>query len=388
MKKQYFEHKITDLKWKVERVKIHFLKQNFRISYLEIEQIQTQISELRNEIKQYTCSFESRYEPNLVELKQECTTQLDKLSLDLNKLVNQEDGFNYGNKSFAEILSPLVTLFIGLLPIAAFFNALILYYYLNHLGLINVFPLVVYDIGLIPIVAFSIVLMIFFSFGFAIEFPNKKFRYWKLLGIFIVVYFFSLLGFYLISENWKIGGIAGLLWAALVVLFSWLRNKINEFKNFRDVKWIHSILFIVFFIVIWWVLWFSSIMKTQHEQPLSQVFVSSRITEPDTDTKIFKLNINFSKNLNENEKMKLAQMFRDKREKNKVEIHSAICQSNDDYLIGKLMIKTKNIHVLCPVGKELSEHQTIGKFCYQFSAGGAFGDDLIDVTAICQVPTK
>lgn len=386
MKKQYFEYRIIDLNEKVEQVKTHFLTQDFRTSYLEIEQIRVQISEIYHEIKQYERSFESRYEPNLSGLKQECTTKLDKLNLDLNKLINQEDGFNYGNKNFAEIVSIWVTLFIGLLPIAALFNALILYYYLNHLGLINVFPLIIYDIGLIPIVAFTIILMMFFGFGFGIEFPNQKFRYWKLFGILIVVCFFSLLGFYLISENWKIGGIAGLLWAVLVMLFSWLRNKINESKNFRDAKWIHLILFFVFLIVIWWVLWFSSIVKTQHEQPLSQVFVSSRITEP--DIKIFKFNTNFSKNLNESEKKHLAQMFRDERENSKVEIHSAKCQPSEDYLIGHLMVKTKNIHVLCPVGKKLSEKQTIGEFCYQFSAGGAFGDDLIDVTAICQAPPK
>lgn len=383
MNRQDLQNKLSDLKRKVEKIKNDFPTQDFRISYLEIEKIRKDIREETEALIKYV----AEYETNLSRFKKGHLENLKLLEIELNELIHQENKFNDENKNLVEVLSPWITLFVGLLPIAALCNAIILFFYLSNLGLINVFPLVIYDIGLIPIVAFAIILMIFFGLGFfGIEFLNQRFLYWKLFGISIVVFFFSLLGFYLISENWKIGGIAGLFWAALVVLFSWLRNKINESKNFRDAKWIHLILFLVFLIVIWLVLWFSSIVKTQHEQPLSQVFVSSRITEP--DIKIFKFNINFSKNLNENEKMSLAQMFRDEREKSKVEIHSAKCQPSEDYLIGHLMVKTKNIHVLCPVGKKLSEKQTIGEFCYQFSAGGAFGDDLIDVTGICKKTEK
>lgn len=388
MNRQDLQNRLSDLQRKVDKMKNDFPTQDFRTSYLEIERIRKEIGELTKGIGDYVVSFESRYEPNLHQFKNDYSQALNLLWIDLNELIHQEYKFNSNNKNLVEILSPCITLFVGLLPIAALCSAIILFFYLSNLGLANVFPLIVYDIGLIPIISLCLILILFFVWGFILfsVFNDKNHKIQYLLFC-IVVFGISVVGFLILTQNTIISLTCAVLWTIIILGLSILKKKMKKNKDFRENIFIDLFSVVLLCGIISIGVLIASELNAKNNQPMGTIFLVSRITE--SDTKIFKFNTNFSKNLNASEKIFLAQMFRDESpQERKVEINYARCQPVDDYLVGHLMIKTKNIHVLCPVGKELSKNQTIGQFCYQFSAGGDFGDDLIDVTAICQAPPK
>ncbi|WP_162146486.1 hypothetical protein, partial [Kingella kingae] len=172
--------------------------------------------------------------------------------------------------------------------------------------------------------------------------------------------------------------ICGIVWLLLCIQLNNIYKNIKFQKRYGEIKYLN----LVKLIILGGLMMINVSFSQSNKSIFNNIYRMVRISE--SDIKIFKLNPNFQKNLTELENQKLTSLFK-ANINSQLKFHENVCQSKN-YLVGNLVIKTKNFQILCPADKNLDEKkkEKIGDFCYQFSAGGSLGDDLIDVTLICK----
>ncbi|MDK4577083.1 hypothetical protein QG044_10155 [Kingella kingae] len=372
--KESLEAKLEELQHKVNELKNNFSIKSYREVHYETNKLKNEIFDGYDNLEKFkNNSFEE-----INKFTELYSTKLNDLSIELNDLIHQENEFN--KKSYLEMITYFASIFLAFVPILLVASSLSLFLHLNHLGLVNLFPLIVTDIGFIPIITITLTVGLCFlpSFIPLLEDKNKLFKSGVNFIIHIFRYIFSSLSFFLFSNNYIVVLICGIVWLLLCIQLNNIYKNIKFQKRYGEIKYLN----LVKLIILGGLMMINVSFSQSNKSIFNNIYRMVRISE--SDIKIFKLNPNFQKNLTELENQKLTSLFK-ANINSQLKFHENVCQSKN-YLVGNLVIKTKNFQILCPADKNLDEKkkEKIGDFCYQFSAGGSLGDDLIDVTLICK----